>query len=353
LFGFPVLLKLADHNDTLNRDLVEELRMDVSVVIPLYNEFDNILRLHEQLTAVMREFGRSYELLFVDDGSNDGGITHLRSLAASDPCVKAVLFRRNYGQTAAMQAGLQTATGDVIVTLDGDLQNDPGDIPMMVEKIDEGYDLVHGWRKNRQDKWLSRKLPSKLANGLISRTTGFPIHDLGCTLKAIRREIAQELELYGEMHRFIPILAHQRGAKCVEVVTRHHARQFGTSKYGISRTLRVVLDLITVKYLLDYFASPMKLFGLLGLTCSGLAGVVGLGTIAMKLLGGVDMTGTPLLLLTIFSMMAALQFFSLGLLGEVCARIYYTSQPKQHYAIRETLNLAPDASQFPRVKQVA
>ena len=156
---------------------------------------------------------------------------------------------------------LQMASGDVIVTMDGDLQNDPGDIPMMVEKLDEGYDLVHGWRKNRQDKWLSRKLPSKAANWLISRTTRFPIHDLGCTLKAIRREIAQELELYGEMHRFIPILAHQRGARCVEVVTRHHARQFGTSKYGISRTFRVLLDLITVKYLLDYVASPMQLFG--------------------------------------------------------------------------------------------
>ncbi len=327
--------------------------MDVSVVIPVYNELDNICRLHAQLSPVMRDLGRSYELLFIDDGSDDGGIEHLRQLAAIDPCVKVVLFRRNYGQTAAMQAGLQMASGDIIVTMDGDLQNDPCDIPMMIEKIDEGYDLVHGWRKNRQDKWLSRKLPSMVANWLISRTTRFPIHDLGCTLKAIRREIAQELELYGEMHRFIPILAHQRGAKCVEVVTRHHARQFGTSKYGISRTFRVLLDLITVKYLLDYFASPMKLFGSLGLACCGLAGAAGGGTIAMKLLGQIDMTGNPLLLLTIFSMMAALQFFSLGLLGEVSARIYYTSQPKQHYAVRETLNLTGEGPSFPRVKQAA
>ncbi|HJN09668.1 MAG TPA: glycosyltransferase family 2 protein [Pirellulaceae bacterium] len=349
---FSVFLKLAAHK-VVDRDLLEEFDMDVSVVIPVYNELDNICRLHEQLSAVMRDFGRSYELLFIDDGSDDGGIAHLRSLAANDPCVKAVLFRRNYGQTAAMQAGLQMARGDVIVTMDGDLQNDPGDIPMMVEKIDEGYDLVHGWRKNRQDKWLSRKLPSKMANWLISRTTHFPIHDLGCTLKAIRREIAQELELYGEMHRFIPILAHQRGAKCVEVVTRHHSRKFGTSKYGISRTFRVVLDLITVKYLLDYFASPMKLFGLLGLASCGLAGASGVGTVTMKLLGQVDMTGNPLLLLTIFSMMAALQFFSLGLLGEVCARIYYASQPKQHYAIRETLNLNAEGSGFPLVKRAA
>jgi glycosyltransferase involved in cell wall biosynthesis len=262
----------------------------------------------------------------------------MKSLAEQDSRVKLVCFRRNYGQTAAMQAGLQLAVGDAIVTLDGDLQNEPADVPMMIEKLDEGYDLVHGWRKNRQDKWLSRKLPSKLANWLISKTTKFPIHDLGCTLKAMRREIAQELELYGEMHRFIPILAHQRGARCVEVVTRHHPRRFGTSKYGISRTFRVVLDLLTVKYILDYYASPMKLFGTLGLLCSGAGMAAAAATVAMKLAGGVDMTGNPFLLLTIFSMMAGLQFFSLGLLGEVAARIYYGAQANKSYTIRELVN---------------
>src|SRR5213076_2273203 len=180
-------------------------------------------------------------------------------LAARDQRVKVVQFRRNYGQTAAMQAGIEHSVGRTIVTLDGDLQNDLLDIPTLVAKLNEGYDLVHGWRKLRQDTLLTRKVPSRIANWLISRVTGFPIHDLGCTLKAMRREIADELELYGEMHRFIPILAHQRGARCVEVVTRHHPRRFGKTKYGISRTLRVVLDLITVKYMLDYFASPMKL----------------------------------------------------------------------------------------------
>jgi len=327
--------------------------VDITVVIPVFNERDNVRELYRQLTDVLEDFGRSYELLFVDDGSDDGTRDHLRSLAATDSRVKAVFFRRNYGQTAAMQAGLQTAIGDVVVTLDGDLQNDPADIPMMVAKLDEGYDLVHGWRKNRQDALVSRKLPSRIANWLISQATRFPIHDLGCTLKAIRREFAQELELYGEMHRFIPILAHQRGARCVEVVTRHHARRFGTSKYGISRTIRVVLDLLTVKYLLDYFDSPMKLFGLLGISCVGVSGLSGFGVVAMKHFGSVDMTGNPLLLLTIFSMMAALQFFSLGLLGEVAARIYFASQPKQNYAVRETLNLQTELPRPHRVQRAA
>jgi hypothetical protein len=222
--------------------------------------------------------------------------------------------------------------------MDGDLQNDPADIPPMVRKLDEGYDLVHGWRKDRQDPWLNRRLPSLIANWIIAKTTRFPIHDLGCTLKAARREIARELELYGEMHRFIPILAHQRGARCVEMATRHHPRRFGRTKYGLSRTLRVILDLITVKYVLDYFASPMKLFGLMGFGCTALGGLAGLATIAMKWFHGVDMTGNPLLLLTIFSLMVGVQFFSLGLLGEVSARIYYGSQPKQNYAVRELIN---------------
>ncbi len=316
--------------------------MDVSVVIPVYNEVENVVAMYRQVTDVMEGFGRSYEILFVDDGSNDGGRDKMKSLAEEDSRVKLVFFRRNYGQTAAMHAGLQLATGDAIVTLDGDLQNEPGDIPMMVEKLDEGYDLVHGWRKNRQDKWLSRKLPSKMANWLISKTTKFPIHDLGCTMKAIRREIAQELELYGEMHRFIPILAHQRGARCVEVVTTHHPRQFGTSKYGISRTFRVVLDLMTVKYILDYYASPMKLFGALGLASSAVGFVSATATIAMKVFGNVDMTGNPFLLLTIFSMMAGLQFFSIGLLGEVAARIYYGAQSNKNYTVRELVNFADD-----------
>jgi glycosyltransferase involved in cell wall biosynthesis len=327
---------------------LKDQQVDVSIVIPVFNEQENIPLLYERIAAVIPDLQRDVEILFVDDGSTDGSFAELQHLAAVDERVKVVRFRRNYGQTAAMQAGLQWATKEVIVTMDGDLQNDPADIKMMLETIEEGFDLVHGWRKNRQDAWLNRKLPSKIANRLISRVTGFPIHDLGCTLKAIRRDIAQDLELYGEMHRFIPILAHARGARCKEVLTRHHARQFGTTKYGISRTVRVILDLMTVKYILAYFASPMKLFGSVGLACAMLAFVTLGGTIGMKLLSSIDMTGNPLLLLSVFSSMAAIQFFSLGLLGEVNARIYFGSQNKQHYTVREHLNIAPpDAADSP------
>lgn len=315
--------------------------MSVSIVVPTFNEVENVNRLYRQLDPVLRSLIRGYEIIFVDDGSTDGTVEQLRTLAKLDHHVKVVCFRRNFGQTAAMQAGIQMATGDAIITMDGDLQNDPLDIPMMLSKLEEGYDLIHGWRKHRQDPW-HRKLPSRIANWIISKSTGFPIHDLGCTLKAMRRDIAQELELYGEMHRFIPILAHQRGARCAEVVTKHHPRQFGQTSYGIGRTSRVVLDLITVKYMLDYFASPMKLFGKIGLCCGAGSVLAAIATIAMKLGGGIDMTGNPLLMLSIFSAMVGVQFMSLGLLGEVNARIYFGSQNKQHYAVRETINFAPD-----------
>ena len=320
--------------------------MSVSVVVPTYNELDNVELLYEELAAVLQKLDRPYEILFVDDGSTDGTTSRLKKLAELDSHVKVVCFRRNYGQTAAMQAGLQMARHEAIVTLDGDLQNDPADIPMMLAKLDEGYDLVHGWRKKRQDKWLSRKLPSKIANWLISRTTRFPIHDLGCTLKVIRREIAQELELYGEMHRFIPILAHQRGARCAEVVTNHRARQFGETKYGIGRTFRVVLDLLTIKFLLDYLASPMKCFGKIGLWCMAGGFISGAATIGMKLFAGVSILGNPFLLVAVVSMMASVQFMVLGLLGEVVTRIYYGSQQKQHYAIRELINFEEDKNQM-------
>jgi glycosyltransferase involved in cell wall biosynthesis len=312
--------------------------MTVSVVIPICNELENISPLYQQLSAVLGSLSRPWEIVFVDDGSTDGSTDRLRQLAAADERVKVVSFRRNFGQTAALQAGIHHSIGETIVTLDGDLQNDPLDIPTLVEKLDEGYDLVHGWRKLRQDTLLTRKIPSRIANWLISRVTRFPIHDLGCTLKAIRREVATELELYGEMHRFIPILAHSRGARCVEIVTRHHPRRFGQTKYGLSRTIRVVLDLITVKYMLDYFASPMKLFGRFGLACFAVALAAGLGSSVMKVTSGADMTGNPLTLLSVLGTIAAIQFFSLGLLGEVAARIYYGQSRRHNYAVRDTVN---------------
>jgi glycosyltransferase involved in cell wall biosynthesis len=327
--------------------------MTISVIVPVYNECDNVGPLCAQLVAVMSEMGRQYEILFVDDGSRDGTSERLACLAAENDRIKVVRFRRNFGQTAALQAGLHFASGETIVTIDGDMQNEPGDIPCLIEKLEEGYDLVHGWRRERHDHWLTRKLPSRIANWLIARVTRFPIHDLGCTLKAMRREIALELELYGEMHRFIPILAHQRGARCAEVVTRHHPRRFGKTKYGLGRTLRVVLDLITVKYMLDYFASPMKLLGKIGLWCALVAMIAGGATVGMKLFGGVDMTGNPLLMLTVLSTMMSGQFIGLGLLAEVNARIYYSSRNTQAYAVAELLNFEATSRQSPSTRSRA
>jgi glycosyltransferase involved in cell wall biosynthesis len=310
----------------------------ISIVIPIYNERDNVRPLYESLSPVLSRLGRPYEILFVDDGSQDGSYDELLGLARADANVKVVRFRRNFGQTAAMAAGLEHASGDVIVTMDGDMQNDPADIPLMLDKLDEGYDLVHGWRKHRQDALVHRKIPSKIANWLIARVTGFPVRDLGCTLKAMRREIADDLQLYGEMHRFIPILANWQGARCAEVVTRHHPRTRGKTKYGLWRTFRVLMDLMTVKYLIQYSVSPMKLFGGIGACCGLTSVLAGAATVAMKLGEGDDMTGNPLFTLTVFSAMASLQFFMLGLLGEVSARIYHECQGKRPYRIRALVN---------------
>ena len=321
----------------------------VSVIVPIYNELDNVRPMVCEMLDVMNRQGRPFELVLVDDGSQDGTVDRLMSVANENEQIKLVLLRRNFGQTAAMHAGIQNANGDYLVTIDGDMQNDPADIPMMLDKLDEGYDLVHGWRKDRKDKLMSRKIPSLIANRVISMVTDFPIHDLGCTLKSMRREIAQQIELYGEMHRFIPILAHQLGAKSVEVVTNHRSRQFGETKYGIGRTFRVVLDLITVKYVLKYFASPMKLFGKLGLWV-GLSGCVAtMAAIAMKLVYATDMTGNPLLLLGILATILSVQFFSLGLIGEVCARIYYSNEHRTNYQVREFVNFEePTIIKMPR-----
>jgi glycosyltransferase involved in cell wall biosynthesis/uncharacterized membrane protein YbhN (UPF0104 family) len=311
--------------------------MTFSVVVPVYNERENLRPLCRAITQTMDQLGRPYEILLVDDGSNDGSGRVMDDLASEDPRVKIARFRRNFGQTAAMNAGLHLASGEVIITLDADLQNDPADIPMMLDKLCDGFDLVHGWRQDRQDKLLSRRLPSIVANWIIAKVTGFPVHDLGCTLKVIRREFAQELQLYGEMHRFIPILAHWRGARCAEVIIRHHPRQFGASKYGLSRAIRVVLDLVTVKYMTQYLSSPMKLFGLLGLASGAVGAIAGISTLVMWF-DGFHMSRNPLLLLTVFAGFVALQFFVLGMLGELGVRTYYESQSKQPYAIRDLVN---------------
>ncbi len=308
-----------------------------SIIVPVYNELESIPLLIEQITMVMDGLHGESELILVDDGSTDGSSDLLERLAMADDRLVVVRFRKNYGQTAAMQAGFEVARGQFLVTLDGDLQNDPNDIPMMLAKLEEGYDLVHGWRKDRHDSLVSRKIPSRVANRLISYVTRFPIHDLGCTLKAMRREIAEELELYGEMHRFIPILAHWRGAKCLEVVTTHHPRLFGKTKYGISRTVRVLLDLLTVKYMLDYYGSPMKLFGRIGLGLLGCGLLMLLATAGMKIFASSDMTGNPLLILGAMLCIVSVQLFSVGLLGEANTRIYYSRQNRRPFAIRRII----------------
>ncbi len=312
--------------------------MSISVVVPVYNEEQNVVPLYERVREALDPLDCPWEVIFVDDGSTDETNQRLSELAQQDRRVKIVEFRKNYGQTAALQAGIQMAANRLVVTIDGDLQNDPADIPMMIEKLSEGYDVVNGWRRRRKDPWLSRRLPSKVANWLIAKATGVAIHDLGCTLRVMRSEIAKELELYGEMHRFIPILAHWRGARCAEVITRHHPRRYGKTKYGIGRTFRVILDLLTVKFMLSYFPSPMKLFGMIGLGSIALGVTSGFATAVMKLSSGIDMTGNPLLLLCVLATMAGIQFLTLGLLGEVCVRIYYNGAGKQSFAVRRYVN---------------
>jgi len=319
--------------------------MYVSVIVPLLNEEENVERLFDTLHPVLEGLGRPYEIVFVDDGSRDATAEKLARLASLHPVVRVIHFRRNFGQTAAMAAGLEHAQGEILVTMDGDLQNDPADIPLMLQTLKAGYDLVHGWRADRQDAFWHRKLPSKIATWLISRVTGFRVNDLGCTLKAMRREVAQDLQLYGEMHRFIPILAHCSGARCKEIVTRHHPRRFGKTKYGLGRTLNVLLDLATVKYLIAYSISPMRLFGRIGMLAAVVSVLCGTLSLLMKLSAGFDITGNPLLYVCLFGMLAAVQFFSLGMLGEMAVRTYYESQGKRPYAIRKKINFDDQADE--------
>lgn len=312
--------------------------MDVSIVVPIYNEEENILPLYQRVTEAMATSQLTYELILVDDGSKDSSYSFLQKVAAQDHRVKVIRFRRNFGQTAAMAAGFDAAVGRVVMPMDGDLQNDPADIPLLMAKIEEGYDVVSGWRKDRQDTFINRKLPSMLANGLISWLTGVHLHDYGCTLKAYRREVLEGINLYGEMHRFVPALASQVGAKVAELPVRHHQRLYGTSKYGISRTLRVVLDLMTVKFLLAYSTKPIQLFGKWGIYTLGVAMLTGFGTLYMKIFDHVNMNRNPLLILTAFLLFSGVQFIVLGLLGELNARTYYESQNKPIYVVRERLN---------------
>jgi len=313
--------------------------VDFSIVVPIYNEQDNIEALYSAITTALDSCGQQFEVILVDDGSVDNSWNMLAQVAQRDSRFKVIRFRRNFGQTAAMSAGFDAASGDIIIPMDGDLQNDPGDIPLLIQKLNEGYDVVSGWRSNRQDTFVTRKIPSMLANALISRMTGVHLHDYGCTLKAYRREVLDGVNLYGEMHRFVPALASQVGAKVTEMPVRHHPRIHGVSKYGISRTLRVVLDLITVKFLLSYSTKPIQLFGKWGVYTLMAGFMSGAATVYMKFFEELSMNRNPLLILTALLIFMGVQFIVLGLLGEVNARTYHEAQGKPIYVVRERINI--------------
>lgn len=311
--------------------------LQLSVVVPLLDEEDNLPALYEQIKRAVE--GRyDYEIIFIDDGSTDGSFKILKDLHASNPRVRVIQFRRNFGQTAALSAGFAHAKGDVIVAMDADLQNDPADIPMLVAKLDEGYDVVSGWRKKRQDKALTRRLPSKIANWVISRITEVRLHDFGCTLKAYRREVLAETRLYGEMHRFIPALASWSGAKVTECVVNHRPRTAGKAKYGLERTVKVVLDLITIKFLGSFSTKPIYVFGGLGLFTALMALFFGWIVIYEKLTHHTDMSGNPLLTLTTVLIITTVQFILMGLLAELLVRTYHESQNRPTYVVKEILD---------------
>ncbi len=308
----------------------------LSIVIPVFNEEENVPLLAEEIRQALDPQGIAYEVVAVDDGSTDGTWTRLENVRARDPRWVLVGLRRNFGQTAAMSAGFDHARGDVIVTLDGDLQNDPADIPRLLA-LAKDFDVVSGWRRRRQDPFLRRRLPSMLANWLISRVTGIRLHDYGCTLKAYRREVVEHLRLYGEMHRFIPAIASWMGISLTEVETHHRARRFGRSKYGIFRTLRVLLDLITVKFLLSFATKPIQVFGLLGICAAGAGFAIGGYLSVLKLAFGAQIGGRPLLFLGILLIVVGVQLIVMGLLGELLVRVYHESQRKPIYMVKRVL----------------
>ncbi len=321
--------------------------LELSVVVPVYNEIESVEMLCEQLHAACAPLEKTYEIILIDDGSKDGTWEKLSELITQYPCFTIIQFRRNFGQTAAMSAGFHAAKGRAVITLDADLQNDPKDIPLLLNKMDEGYDVVSGWRKDRQDAFINRKLPSMIANGMISRITGVPLHDYGCTLKAYSYDIVKNLHLYGDMHRFIPALASWVGGTIAEVPVDHHARRFGTSKYGISRTWKVLLDLITVKFLLRYSAHPIQMFGKIGaffgipgfiMLTSMLAGTVGYNFCGIESLGMfVEMSKSPAWVIMSFMLVFFfVQFITMGLLAEIQIRTYHESQSKPIYVVKDS-----------------
>src|SRR5215216_1848716 len=312
--------------------------MNLSLIIPVYNEQENLPLLYDSIDQALLPLKNAWEVIFVDDGNRDNSFDVLKSLVERDPeHVRVLSFRRNFGQTAAIAAGLDHACGDIIVLLDADLQNDPADIPLLLAKLDEGYDLVSGWRKDRQDNRLTRTIPSNLANGLISWVTGVHLHDYGWTLKAYRRGALEGFRLYGEMHRFIPVFAHSVGARITELPVRHHPRRFGQTKYGLERTVKVILDLFTVKFLLDYSHKPMRLFGGTGILLILGSGILLSALLVRKLVEGISILPSPLFSLGVMFFILGFQSILMGLIAELLARTYHESQRKPTYTIRKVL----------------
>jgi glycosyltransferase involved in cell wall biosynthesis len=315
--------------------------MNLSLIIPVYNEEENLPLLYAAIDQALTPVKDTWEVIFVDDGSRDGSFDVLRSLVEKDPVhVRVLSFRRNFGQTAAIAAGLDHACGEIIVLLDADMQNDPADIPMLLAKLDEGYDLVSGWRKDRKDNRLTRTIPSNLANGLISWTTGVHLHDYGCTLKAYRRDVLEGFRLYGEMHRFIPVFAHAVGARITELPVHHHARKFGKAKYGLERTIKVLLDLFTVKFLLSYSSKPIYLFGGAGAFLMAFGALDLLYLFIRRTFFGTPVFTSPLLQIGVMFFIMGFQSILMGLIAELLARTYHESQQKPTYTLRKAINIS-------------
>jgi dolichol-phosphate mannosyltransferase len=333
-------MRILEQQDPLTSDRSVSPQTDgpeVSIFLPVYNEEPNLLPLHAKLNEALKKLGRSAEIIYVDDGSTDASLRILREISDLDPRVRVVALRRNYGQTAAMAAGIDAAKGKVLIPMDADLQNDPADITRLLQKLDEGYDVVSGWRKNRKDKMVTRKIPSMIANRLISWIGGVPLHDYGCSLKAYRRESLQDVRLYGEMHRFIPIYAAWAGARVTEIPVEHHARTMGKSKYGLSRTLKVVFDLMTIKFMASYQTKPIYVFGSFGMLAFAISILGGLYAVFLKIFHRADFVQTPLPILCIVMFAVGVQFLLMGLLAEMLVRTYHESQAKSIYAVRERL----------------
>lgn len=328
---------LVERSDIMTEVMDKKTAVYLSIIIPIYNEEENLPYLFEQLCHAIDSFDWPSEVILVDDGSKDNTYATLRTFPEQDPRFKVIKLRRNFGQTAAFSAGFDLSQGEIIVTMDGDLQNDPRDIPLLLNKMEEGYDIVSGWRKDRQDKFITRKVPSQIANRLISKATGISLHDYGCSLKAYRQEVLANTKLYGELHRFIPALASQYGVLVAEVPVNHRARQFGSSKYGLGRIIRVILDLLTVKFLLDYATRPMQIFGFVGLFLLSVGTALGGYLSVLRLFFEQGLRDRPMLLLAVLLVVVGVQFLIMGLIGELIVRTYHEAQNKPIYSVREVV----------------